>query len=224
MVKKPTSRLTSLCCSKSAKEWLRLPASQFGGNPTSCVKAILILKDRDAIVCNMTLSIFLALCQVFRSRWQIAYGFLGEYGLCHFWGVILKGLESSATNSITEGKHGSQANRKDDRNGAWRAAMTDPTHLRVLAFVFAGVMLVAGWYLIEAGNQPSVSVAPIPKTPLLPAPPPASPNVQAAPIPAPTPNNLHVTYKCQKSGRTSFSDKPCAAGESTRTVPPHASA
>lgn len=96
--------------------------------------------------------------------------------------------------------------------------MTEPTHIRVLALVFAGVMLFGGWYLIESSSQPSTPAPPVRQAPMPTALPPVPQVVQTPPIPVVIPNNLHITYKCEKVGRTSFSDQPCAPGEKTLAV------
>ena len=94
--------------------------------------------------------------------------------------------------------------------------MHEPTQVRIFALVFAGVMVFGGWFLIEATNQPSAPAMPVPQPIGLPAP--ALTSAQAAATPQQLQSKLGETYKCQKSGRTSYSDQPCSSGDATLAV------
>lgn len=110
--------------------------------------------------------------------------------------------------------------------------MHEPTHVRIFALVFAGVMVFGGWFLIEATNQSSAPAAPVPRpvvkslvlAPAMPLPQPiglpaaALTSAQAAATHQQHQSNLGATYKCQKSGRTSYSDQPCSSGDTTLAV------
>jgi hypothetical protein len=96
-------------------------------------------------------------------------------------------------------------------------AMQDSSHFRVISLLLALVVLVGGWLLFEYGNQTLPHVdAPSASSPR--PLPPASPVGQPSARPAPLPSNLAVTYKCEKNGRLSFRDQPCATGEKVLSV------
>ena len=92
----------------------------------------------------------------------------------------------------------------------------------------------AEWVNIQPAptNQPSAPAAPVPRpvvrslvlAPAMPVPQPiglpapALTSAQAAAIPQQHQSNLVATYKCQKSGRTSYSDQPCSSGDGTLAV------
>jgi hypothetical protein len=96
--------------------------------------------------------------------------------------------------------------------------MSEPTNVHVISLVLAGSMLVGGWYLIESSNQPSAPAMSVQQPSAASTNPTTPPPAHATTTPTSSLANQNVTYKCQKAGRISFSDQPCAAKETTLTV------
>ena len=89
-----------------------------------------------------------------------------------------------------------------------------PSHIRAISLVLALSVVIGGWMALEYNNRPLVSVEPLPKametpTPLEQARPHFSSPADSARQAAQFQRGLDLTFKCQKNGRTSFSDTPC---------------
>ena len=101
--------------------------------------------------------------------------------------------------------------------------MQEPTHVRAISLILALSVVAGGWLLFEYTNRPSTQAATSP-TEILASPSPdlpfpassATPPSRTPPVEMPS--ELDVTYKCEKSGKVSFSDKPCAAGTKVLAV------
>lgn len=96
--------------------------------------------------------------------------------------------------------------------------MQNSSNIRAISLVLAFSIIVAGWLLFEYGNQqlgkpqPPQSASPIEnsQTAGLPNPQQLQPNA--------VPNNIDLTFKCEKNGRISYSDQPCADKERAISV------
>lgn len=109
-------------------------------------------------------------------------------------------------------------NRPDDSR-----QMKDPIHARALSLVFALSIVVGGWLLFEYGNS-TITQGHKPATPQREG---SSQEQSESPVqkagPAkttdtPVPQNLAITYKCEKNGRIRYGDQPCGKDERTITV------
>ncbi|GHU03743.1 hypothetical protein FACS1894158_02740 [Betaproteobacteria bacterium] len=95
--------------------------------------------------------------------------------------------------------------------------MQEPVHIRVISLVLALAVVVGVWLLFEYGNRPLPRVtAPTEnrvkdeaRRQQLSQP------TSIPPVRAKTPDNVNLTFKCEKDGRISFSDKPCSSNEKT---------
>ena len=97
--------------------------------------------------------------------------------------------------------------------------MREPLHIRAVSLVLALSVVIGGWVLFEYGNRPSGPILTTPESSELPATHMAPTTPNQSPIgPSPLPSNLSITYKCEKAGRVSYSDKPCAANERALTI------
>ena len=97
--------------------------------------------------------------------------------------------------------------------------MREPSHIRVVSLALALSVVIGGWALFEYGNRPSPPITTTHERSELPATPiaPTTPN-HGSVGPNQQPSNLNIIYKCEKAGRISFGDKPCAANERTLAI------
>lgn len=86
--------------------------------------------------------------------------------------------------------------------------MEEPSHVRAVSLVLAFSIVVGGWLLFEYSNR---------SEPIITPPTEKSPDQAATPV-APLPTDLTFTYKCEKAGRLSYSDKPCNTNEKALAV------
>ena len=95
--------------------------------------------------------------------------------------------------------------------------MQESSHFRAVSLVLAFSVVVAGWLLFEYGNHKNQEIAaPIGSSanPAMSAPVESSVVPGQAPLHANTvPGNMALTFRCEKNGRTSYSDRPCAEKE-----------
>ena len=95
--------------------------------------------------------------------------------------------------------------------------MQESSHIRAISLILAFSVIAAGWFLLEYSSRPTSFVTSPSATSPKPLPGLTSLN-QAIVPPAPIPGNLSITYKCEKAGHISFSDKPCNHSEKTLAV------
>jgi len=100
--------------------------------------------------------------------------------------------------------------------------MQESSHIRAVSLVLALLIIIGGWMLFEYGDQQNQqTLAPIEQSQgeIIPTPQQLQPNPSPAASPVNSiPNNLILTYKCEKAGRISYSDKPCATNEKPLAV------
>lgn len=97
--------------------------------------------------------------------------------------------------------------------------MQEPSHVRAVSFVLALLVVFAAWFLFEDSNRPATH----PFAPTKPGPPANTQPLQPALnqprlAPGTLPSNLSITYKCERNGRISYGDKPCAATEKALAI------
>ncbi len=110
-----------------------------------------------------------------------------------------------------------------DRQGI--KVMSLPSHVRVVSLVLALSAVTGGWLLLEYSQrlppqaplteQPSETSQEIalPQERTVPLPPKV-----AKPVGPALPKNLIATFKCEKGGRISYGDQPCANGAKVLAV------
>lgn len=104
--------------------------------------------------------------------------------------------------------------------------MQEPDHVRAISLILALSVVVGGWFTLEYINHPTAQTATRPtetlaNPPLNTPPPDHSSTPPTGSSPVATPSKMSVTYKCEKGGRISFRDKPCATGERTLAAKPN---
>lgn len=89
-----------------------------------------------------------------------------------------------------------------------------PSHVRAISLVLALSVVVGGWLALEYNNRAPESVEQLPHA--LETAKPVEKTNQPIPLRADSASqsaqpqrDVNLTFKCQKNGRTSFSDKPC---------------
>ena len=107
--------------------------------------------------------------------------------------------------------------------------MATTSHLRVVSIVLAISVVVGAGLLLELSSRPVISeMQPVSESlSSTPSPPQQlpSPSVPKASVPAAQPeisSNGRLMHKCERNGRISYTDKPCAASERTPAVPAEA--
>ena len=93
---------------------------------------------------------------------------------------------------------------------------TAPVHIRAISLVLALSVVVGAWLALEYNNRPPEPlVQPTPSSltakPEEPARRPASVSPDSMEQATKFQRETELTFKCQKNGRTSFSDRPCEA-------------
>ena len=86
-----------------------------------------------------------------------------------------------------------------------------------MSLVLALSVVIGGWLLFEYGSQPNPSTALQSAT--APQPTETTPKPEQNSVPNhPPQSDLSMTYKCEKAGHLSYSDKPCNGSEKTVAV------
>ena len=92
-----------------------------------------------------------------------------------------------------------------------------PTHVRAISLLLALAVVLGGWLALEYSNRQPNAVRPPPPLTEKIRPPDSTRQVTPAQTISKSsseqlPRDVQLTFKCQKDGRTMFSDQPCPSG------------